>query len=105
MKFKAKLNFKFYIVSLILLGMVVLAWYGLFFLNTNEILMEDNTQMDNQTKMLFTIVIGAVVISWTLSLFTMIRQMLIGYAFSMDEDGINSTATAINVFAFFLSYL
>ena len=100
MKFKAKLNLKFYIVSLILLGMVVLAWYGLFFLNTNEILMEDNTQMDNQTKMLFTIVIGAVVISWTLSIFTMIRQMLIGYAFSMDEDGINSTATAINVFAF-----
>ncbi len=100
MKFKAKLNLKFYIVSILLLGIVVLGWYGVYFLNANEILMEDNTPMDSQTKILFTIAIGAVVLSWTFSFFTLIRQVLFGYAFVIDEDGIHTTATAINVLAF-----
>ena len=100
MKFKAKLNLKFYIVSILLLGIVALGWYGAYFLNTNEILIEDNTPMDSQTKMLFTIAIGAVVFSWTFSLFTLIRQMLFGCAFMIDENGIHTTATAINVLAF-----
>ena len=47
MKFKAKLNLKFYIVSILLLGIVALGWYGVYFLNANEILMEDNTPMDS----------------------------------------------------------
>ena len=50
--------------------------------------------------MLFIIAIGAVVLSWTFSFFTLIRQMLFGYAFMIDENGIHNTATAINVFAF-----
>ena len=99
MKFKAKLNLKFYIVSILLLGIVALGWYGVYFLNANEILMEDNTPMDTQTKMLFTIAIGAVVLSWTFSFFTLIRQVLFGYAFVIDENGIHNTATAINVLA------
>lgn len=100
MNFKAKLNLKFYIVSILLLGIVALGWYGLYFLNANEILMEDNTPMDSQTKMLFTIVIGAVVLSWTFSFFALIRQVLFGYAFMIDKNGIHTTATAINVLAF-----
>ncbi len=100
MKFKAKLNLKFYIISILLLGIVVFGWYGVYFLNPNEILMEDNTPMDSQTKMLFTIVIGAAVLSWTFSFFTLIRQMIFGYAFVIDENGIHNTATAINVLAF-----
>lgn len=100
MKFKAKLNLKFYIVSILLLGIVALGWYGVYFLNANEILMEDNTPMDSQTKMLFIIAIGAVVLSWTFSFFTLIRQMLFGYAFMIDENGIHNTATAIMVLAF-----
>ena len=101
MKFKAKLNLKFYIVSILLLGIVVFGWYGgVYFLNTNEILMEDNTPMDSQTKMLFTIAIAIVVLSWTFSFFTLIKQMLFGYAFMIDENGVHNTATAINVFAF-----
>ena len=84
MKFKAKLNLKFYIVSILLLGIVALGWYGVYFLNANEILMEDNTPMDSQTKMLFIIAIGAVVLSWTFSFFTLIRQVLLGYAFVID---------------------
>ena len=101
MKFKAKLNLKFYIVSILLLGIVVFGWYGgVYFLNTNEILMEDNTPMDSQTKMLFTIAIAIVVLSWTFSFFTLIKQMLFGYAFMIDENGIHNTATAINVLAF-----
>ena len=101
MKFKAKLNLRFYIVSILLLGIVVFGWYGgVYFLNTNEILMEDNTPMDSQTKMLFTIAIAIVVLSWTFSFFTLIKQMLFGYAFMIDENGIHNTATAINVLAF-----
>lgn len=100
MDFKAKLNLKFYIVSILLLGIVALGWYGLYFLNANQILMEDNTPMDSQTKTLFTIAIAAVVLSWTFSFFTLIRQMLFGYAFMIDENGIHTTATAINVLAF-----
>ena len=100
MEFKARLNFKFYIVFILLLGIVALGWYGLYFLNINEILMEDNTPMDNQTKMMFTIAIGVVTLSWTFSLLTLIRQILLGCAFIIDEKGIHKTATAINVFAF-----
>ena len=100
MKFKAKLNLKFYIVSILLLGIAVFGWYGIYFLNANEILMEDNTPMDSQTKLFFTIVISTVVLSWTASLFTLVRQMLLGYAFEIDNNGIHNTATAINVLAF-----
>ena len=100
MNFKAKLNLKFYIVSILLLGIVALGWYGVYFLNANEILMEDNTPMDYQTKTVFTIVIGSAVLSWTLSLFTLIRQAIFGCAFVIDENGIHTTATAINVLAF-----
>ncbi len=101
MKFKAKLNLKFYIVSILLLGIVVFGWYGgVYFLNTNEILMEDNTPMDSQTIMLFTIAIAMIVLSWTFSFFTLIKQMLFGYAFMIDENGIHNTATAIIVLAF-----
>ncbi len=100
MRFKTKLNLKFYIVSLLLLGIVLLGWYGLYFLNTNKILMEDNMPMDAQTKIMFTIVIGAVVLSWTFSLFTLIRQAILGYAFVIDENRIHATATVRNVLAF-----
>jgi len=100
MTFKAKLNLKFYVVAILLLGIVVLGWYGLFFLNANEILMEDNLPMDKNTKAIFSVLIGIIVLSWTFSLFTVIRQILIGYAFSIDKDGIKFTATAVNVLAF-----
>ena len=55
MNFKAKLSLKFYIVSFLLLGIVAFGWYGIYFLNTNEILMEDNTPMDIQIKIILTI--------------------------------------------------
>ena len=100
MEFKAKLNLKFYIVSVILLGMVVFGWYGLYFLNANEILMEDNTPMDSQTKLVFSIIIGSVLLSWSLSFLTLVRQIILGQAFSVNKEGIHYTCTAINVLAF-----
>lgn len=101
MKFKAKLNLKFYIIAVLLLGIVVFGWYaGVYFLNVNEILMEDNTPMDAQTKMIFTVVVSIIVSSWTLSLLTVIRQIILGYAFCIDQNGIHSTATAVNILAF-----
>ena len=43
---KARLNLKFYIIFIVMLCLVVFVWYGIYFLNSNEILMEDNTPMD-----------------------------------------------------------
>ena len=62
--------------------------------------MEDNTPMDAGTKSLFTVLMSMVAISWTASLLTLIRQMLLGYAFRIDENGIHDTATAIMILAF-----
>ncbi len=100
MELKAKLNFKFYIVSALLLGLVIFVIYGIYFLNANEILMEDNTPMDSSTKGIFTTVLSAVALSWAMSFVTLVRQMILGQAFLMDETGIHNTLTAINVFAF-----
>lgn len=98
MNFKSKLNLKFYISSIVLSGMVALIWYALYFINTNEIMMED-APMDSGTKMFFSAAFCVVALSWTLSLFTVLRQWLRGYGFYMDNDGICSTATAVNIFA------
>lgn len=100
MNYKAKLNTKFYIVSLFLLALVIFIWWGIYFLNTNVILMEDNTPMTIDIKLFFTIALSAVGLSWTLSLITVIRQIVFGAAFSIDENGIHNTATALNIFAF-----
>ena len=100
MTFKAKLNLKFYIVSALLLCLVLFIWYGIYFLNTNEIRMEDNSPMDSETKALFTVLMSLVCFSWTMSLLTLIRQIILGCAFHMDEAGIHTTATAVMVFAF-----
>lgn len=99
MNFKAKLNAKFYIVSALLFGIVMLGVYGLYFLNANEIMMED-APMDAETKTLFSVVIGAVVLSWVLSLLALIRQILLGFAFCLDDTGIHGTLSAVNVLAF-----
>lgn len=99
MVFKARLSIKFYIVFILLLGMTVFAWYGIHFLNANEIMMEDEP-MDAQTKFIFTLALSAAALSWTFSVFTLIRQIVMKQAFSMDDTGIHGTATAIMVFAF-----
>ena len=101
-QFKAKLNIKFYVVFVLLLGIVILGLYGLYFLNTNTILVENGLPMDNQTKLLLSALIGVAVLSWTVSLFTLVRQILLAQAFSIDKDGIHSTATAKILFALIL---
>lgn len=100
MAFRAKLNLKFYIVSVLLLCLVLFVWYGIYFLNTNEILMEDNSAMASGTKALFTALMSIVAVSWTMSLFALLRQIIVGIAFCMDNDGIHTTATAVMVLAF-----
>ena len=99
MTFKAKLNIKFYVVSVLLLCLVLFVWYGIYFLNANEILM-DNNPMDSETKSIFTALISIVAVSWTMSLFSLIHQIISGIAFCMDDDGIHTTATAVMVLAF-----
>jgi len=99
-EFKAKMNLKFYILTVLLLGIVILGWYGVCMIQKNEVLMEDGTPMSSEMRSLFSVLIGVVVSSWTLSLLTLFRQILIGSAFSLDENGIHSTVTAVNVLAF-----
>lgn len=100
MQYKAKLNIKFYIVSMLLFGLVIFIWYGVYFLNTNVILMDDDAPMSDDTKLFFTVALSIIGISWTISLITVIRQIVMGTAFIVDENGIHYTATAINIFAF-----
>ena len=97
---KARVSLKFYIVSFVLLALVVFVWYGIYFLNANEILMEDGAPMDSTTKMIFTVLMGLIAFSWSVSSLILIRQMLLKYAFVMDEDGIHNTVTAILILAF-----
>ena len=100
MEYKAKLNAKFYIVFILLLGIVILGWYGIYFLNANEILTEDNLPIDNNTKLILSVAMSAVVLSWSVSVFTLIRQIILNSAFSLDDEGIHYTATATNILAF-----
>ena len=95
---KAKLSARFYIIACVLLGMVALGWYGVKFILTNDVMLGDEP-MDSGTKTVIALLIGVIVSSWTLSLFAMIRQIFIGHAFLMDEEGIHSTATASLVFS------
>ena len=100
MSLKAKLNPKFYIITVLLFCIVVFGWYGIYILNANEILIEDSSPMDSGTKMILTVFMSVIVLSWSVSLLTLIRQIIIGHAFYMDEEGIHTTATAIMVLAF-----
>lgn len=97
---KARISLKFYIVSFVLLALVVFVWYGIYFLNANEILMEDGAPMDSTTKMIFTVLMSLIAFSWSVSSLILIRQMLLKYAFVMDEDGIHNTVTVIVILAF-----
>lgn len=100
MTLKARLNSKFYIATCLLLCCVLFSCYGIYFLNANEILVGDDTPMSTEMKLLFTVLLSAVAISWIISLLTLIRQMITGSAFYMDEGGIHKTSTAIMIFAF-----
>lgn len=102
MELTAKLNAKFYVVTVLFSGIVVLGWYGIWFLNSNVILMENESPMTGETKMLFTLFMAAAVLSWSVSLVSMLRQILFGCAFKMDESGIHTTSTVMIFLAFIL---
>lgn len=95
------LRVKFYIVTALLACMVVFGWYGVWFWSVNEIMMED-APMSAEMKTLFAVLMALIVSSWTLSLFALFRQILVGAAFTLDRNGIHTTATAIIVLAFII---
>ena len=97
---KAKLSFSFYFVALLLIGITVFAWYGALFMNTEVITDENGQPLDDATSTAFTAIICAVAFTWTVSSLTVIRQMLFGYAFLIDENGIRNTASGLILFAF-----
>ena len=99
MEFKAKLNAKFYAACILLFGVVIFGWYGVYFLNANEIMMED-APMDPGTKLVFTVLLSAIVLSWSVSFLALMRQILLGRAFTLDDEGVHDTATAVNLLAF-----
>ena len=98
--FKPRLSLKFYFAFCLLAVIVAIGWYGAYFISANEILTENNTPMDGGTKVFFISIICLAALSWSLSLLTMLRQMILGYAFYIDEKGIHSTATASLFLAF-----
>lgn len=56
--------------------------------------------MSAEMKLLFTIVSGLIMFSWTASIITCVRQATKGCAFYMDESGIHTTVSASIVLAF-----
>lgn len=102
MIFKPGLNLKFYIVSIILLGFSAFGWYSTYFLNANEILMEDNTPMTRETKIFFTVLLCLILFTWTFSAISVIVQAMRGYGFCMDENGIHNTVTAMLILSVIL---
>ncbi|MDO4153939.1 MAG: hypothetical protein Q4E21_03695 [Clostridia bacterium] len=97
--YRAKLNIRFYLFTAFFAGLSAIGWYGIYFLNTNTIRMEDNTPMSDDMKLVFTVLLSVVILSWTVSVFVLLRQMLRGQAFYMDKDGIHNTITGISIFA------
>ena len=97
---KAKLSVKFYFVSALLLAMIVFCCYGIYFLNTTLILDENNVPIGKGTRLILTFLMCVVLLSWIISLITMIRQIFLQSAFTMDENGIHNTASAIMILAF-----
>lgn len=96
---KTKLSAKFYFLAVLLLGIVILGWYGIYFLNAKEVLM-DGAPMKPGMQRGLTVAMCLIVSSWTLSLLTVIRQIFLGYAFCMDESGICSTSSIMVLLAF-----
>lgn len=98
-EFSAKLNIKYYICTVLLAGFSAFGWYGIYFLNANTVLIE-NAPMSDSTKILFTSLMAAIILSWTLSFFVMLRQIIIGKAFVLDKSGIHNTVSATGLLAF-----
>lgn len=102
MTFQATCNRKLWVVFFLLTGATALGWYGVWFLNTHPIRMEDDALMDPGTKLLFSLVMGVVVLSWTVSWGVLLRQLLGGTAFTLEADGIHGTVIAQMRFALIL---
>lgn len=96
---EVKLNKKYYIVTVLMAALVIFVWYGIYFLNTNQVMIEDDPMTDNE-KITFTTMFTVVALTWTMSFIIMVRQVFLGYAFSMDTDGIHNTLNGIILFAF-----
>ena len=99
---KAHLNGKFYFTVLLLCGMIAFVAYGIYFVNHEVILMEDGTPMGTGTKWMMSVLFGIVLLSWCLSLLTLVRQMLLGQAFVLDAQGVHGTASALLIFTLLL---
>ena len=102
MNFRAKLNAKFYIVFVLMLGLVVFVAYGAYFAATQEIMMGDGAPMTTGMRVFLTVAVSVIGLTWFGSFLTMLRQIIIGYAFEIDENGIHKTATATTILAFIL---
>ena len=96
----AKLSPKIYITLLLLFALTAFGAWGTYYLNVNEILMEDGTPMGADVKLMMTIVLGSVVLSWGLSFLCLLFHALRGEAFHMDGDGIHATITFVSFLAF-----
>lgn len=95
----AKLRPLYYIAMLFLAAAVALLGSFLPYWVTNDILLEDNTPMPAEQKILITVIFVIVLLSWTVSLIVMIVQAARGYIFTADATGITHTLQAMILFA------
>lgn len=102
MQYKAKLNFKFYLVTLLLSAAVALIVWFVYGLLTERIALGGGEYFQAREQAIIAMLVCLIGSSWVFSLITLLRQILRGYAFIADENGIHNTLTLKIVFSVIL---
>ena len=96
---QAKWGWRIYAAAVLLLGAVCIAVDAIWFLQSHSVEM-DGAPMSPAVKGLFTLLSGAVTVSWVISLVAVVGRLIGGTAWRMDETGIHSTLNGTILFAF-----
>ncbi len=94
--FSPKLNTKFYIISVLLCVFVPLMWWMVYSLAFGNGTIEGFSEVG---KWIFIAALFIIILNWTFSAFSLLRQMISGSAFCMDQNGIHSTLSVFKVFS------
>ncbi len=100
MSIRPKLCFLYYFMTFALALFTASTAFGAHMIsNANENLMDDNIPMTPGTKLLFTFALCIIFLSAASSLVVLIRQIILGYAYKIDSEGIHNKLNATILFA------
>ena len=101
-----KLNTRFLICLVLLLGVVALAVKVIYMMLTGQVLDENGEALGKGFEILISALIAIVISTYIYSAAVMLRQYIrfSGSAFELTHDGIENTMTCINLFAVILVF-